>query len=370
MKKNKEPIRILNIVPNMRAAGIETFIMNVYRNIDREKVQFDFLVHNMKREFFDDEIEKLGGKIYRCTYKDDKDIFKYIKDLNMFFKKHKEYKIVHGHMQSMMPLYLLIAKINNIPVRIAHAHNGSYEKSIKGFILHVFSRFSKCFSTNNWACSEIAGKYLFGKKPFEVIYNGIDIKKFEFNEEVREQKRKELNIDDDIFVIGHIGRFELQKNHEFIIELFDRIFKVKSNVRLVLVGEGKLEKKIRDKIKKLNLENKVLFLGVRKDVSQLYQAMDVFVLPSLYEGLPVVGVEAQISGLPCFFSNNITREVKISKETFFEKINNRKIEIWEKMILEKINKNNDRKRKIFDDKFDIKRIVKEICELYYEYYEK
>ena len=363
-------IRILNIVPNMRAAGIESFIMNVYRNIDRNKVQFDFLVHNKKREFFDDEIESLGGKIYRLSLKDDKNILKYIKDLNCFFKNHQEYKIIHGHMQSMMPLYLYLAKKNNIPVRIAHSHNGNYEKTLKGFILHLFSRFSKFFSTDNWACSEIAGKYLFGEKKFKVIYNGIDIKRFEFNEEVREQKRKELNIDDDIFVIGHIGRFELQKNHEFIIDLFNKICKSKSNVRLLLVGEGTLEEKIRDKTKKLNLENKVLFLGVRKDVNQLYQAMDLFILPSLYEGLPVVGVEAQISGLPCFFSNNITREVKISEETFFEKINNSEIEIWKKNILEKINENNDRKRKIFDDKFDIKKIVEEICELYYEYYEK
>lgn len=365
MKKNKEPIRILNIVPNMRAAGIETFIMNVYRNIDREKVQFDFLVHNMKREFFDDEIEKLGGKIYRCTYKDDKDIFKYIKDLNMFFKKHKEYKIVHGHMQSMMPLYLLIAKINNIPVRIAHAHNGSYEKSIKGFILHVFSRFSKCFSTNNWACSEIAGKYLFGKKPFEVIYNGIDIKKFEFNGEVREQKRKELNIDDDIFVIGHIGRFELQKNHEFIINLFNELNKENKKTILILIGEGKLENKIKEKVKKLNLEKAVFFLGVRNDVNELYNAFDCFILPSIYEGLPVVGIEAQIANLNCLFSDKITPELLISNNALRLPLRT------DKWVNSLINfKKTDRKGVINLKKFNIKDISKKIQERYEEYEEK
>ncbi len=155
---NKKPIRILNVVPNMRAAGIETFIMNVYRNIDKNKIQFDFIVHSSKREFYDDEIEKLGGKIYRLSFKDDKNIFKYIRDLNKFFKQNPQYTIVHGHMQSMMPLYLFIAKKNGVKTRIAHSHNGNYEKTVKGFILHIFSRFSKLFSTNNFACSDVAGK--------------------------------------------------------------------------------------------------------------------------------------------------------------------------------------------------------------------
>ena len=136
MKENL--VRVLNVVPNMKAAGVETFIMNVYRNIDRTKVQFDFLVHSEKKEFYDDEIEKLGGKIYRLTYKDDKNFFKYIKDLNDFFSEHKEYEIVHGHMQSMMPVYLKIAKKHNVKIRIGHSHNNSYEKSMKGILLHIY----------------------------------------------------------------------------------------------------------------------------------------------------------------------------------------------------------------------------------------
>ena len=194
MENKNEKIRILQIVPIMRSAGIENFIMNVYRNIDTNKIQFDFLVHSVKRQEFDDEIERLGGKIYRLTYKDDKNIFKYIKDLNRFFKEHKEYKIVHGEMQSMMPLYLYIAKKNKIPVRIAHSHNSNYEKTIKGFILHLFSRFSKNFATDLWACSETAGKYMFKNMNYDIIHNAIDVEKFSYNEEIRTKLRKEKNI--------------------------------------------------------------------------------------------------------------------------------------------------------------------------------
>lgn len=361
-------IRVLNIVPNMRAAGIETFIMNVYRNIDREKVQFDFIVHNKERKFFDDEIEKLGGKIYRFTYKDDKNIIKYIKDLNSFFKEHKEYKIVHGHMQSMMPLYLLVAKINKVPVRIAHSHNGSYEKTLKGFILHIFSRLSKFFSTDNWACSDVAGKYLFGKQNFEIIYNGIDTSKFKFNNDIRAMKRKELGIDESTFLIGHIGRFELQKNHKFLIKMFENCLKEDSKIKLMLIGEGKLEQDIKKMTEELEINPYVGFLGLREDVNELYNAMDVFVLPSLYEGLPVVGIEAQISGVPCLFSDSITRELNISSNSYFMNIEKEDaIENWKRKVIE-IKREKIERNRIENSKFDIKQIAKEVCMKYYERY--
>lgn len=365
-EKSNNPIRILNIVPNMRAAGIETFIMNVYRNIDRNKVQFDFLVHNKRREFFDDEIERLGGRIYRLSYKDDKNLFKYIKALNNFFKTHKEYKIVHGHMQSMMPLYLMIAKKNKIPVRIAHSHNGNFEKTLKGFILHIFSRFSKYFSTENLACSEIAGKYLFGNKKFEVIYNGIDIDKFKFDENIRNKKRKELNISDDMFVIGHIGRFELQKNHEFILKIFENFVNDNPNSCLVLIGEGRLEKKIKENAEKFYFKEKIKFLGVRNDINELYNVMDVFILPSLYEGLPVVGIEAQNNGVPCLFSNTITNELKINNNVKF--LNLSKPEEWIKELKLIRNDYNTNRNIINKNKFDIKIISNKIQNSYLNFY--
>ena len=358
----KEPIRILNVVPNMRAAGIETFIMNVYRNIDRKKVQFDFLVHNEKKEFYDDEIEKLGGKIYRLSFKDDKNIIKYIKNLDNFFKEHKEYKIVHGHMQSMMPLYLYIAQKNKVPVRIAHSHNGNYEKTLKGFILHVFSRFSKKYSSHNISCSDLAGEYLFGKKSFTVVPNGINVKKFEFDENIRQAVRNELSLSNE-YVIGHVGRFELQKNHRFLIEIFNEKLKENSNYVLLLIGEGKYEKEIKKIVKKLNIENKVKFLGVRKDMDRLYQAMDCFILPSLYEGLPVVGVEAQASGLKCLFSDTITKELKITSNAVFIPLQSKQKWLKEIDCNDKC-KNRKSFAKIVAQNFEIKNISKKLERFY------
>lgn len=366
--KNENVIRVLNIVPNMRAAGIETFIMNVYRNIDRNKVQFDFLVHNLERQFFDDEIEELGGKIYRLSFKNDKNILKYIYDLNVFFRKHKEYTIVHGHMQSMMPLYLLIAKMNHVKTRIAHSHNGNYEKTIKGFVLHIFSRFSKFFSTQNYACSDIAGKYLFGNCEYDIIYNAIDIKKFIFNKEVRSVVRKKMNVEKK-YVIGHIGRFELQKNHKYLLKIM-RQLKNRDDIVIWLVGEGKYEYKIKKMCIKYGVEEHIKFLGVRNDVDELYQAMDLFLLPSLYEGLPVVGIESQISGLYCFFSNNITSELGKSLKTKYIGIKEKNLTQWKEAIIQSVNNNDLNNRSIIQENFkcfDIRFIAKYLEEKYEQY---
>ena len=361
MENNEKTIRILNIVPNMRAAGIETFIMNVYRHIDRDKVQFDFIVHNKERQFYDDEIERLGGKIYRLSYKDDKNLLKYIKDLNNFFKTHKEYRIVHGHMQSMMPIYLAIAKKNKVPIRIAHSHNANYEKTFKGVILHIMSRFTNLFSTDNIACSNLAGKYLFSKKKYEIIYNGIDISRFKYDSKKR-QKLRDKNFEK--FIIGHVGRFELQKNHEFLIELFYEVVQKMPNAELFRIGEGKLENKIIEKVHKLNLMKKVHFLGIISDMSEIYNSFDCFLLPSLYEGLPVVGVEAQINSLPCIFSNNITKELKISDNCYFCELDKQQ---WLEKILEIQNKKSRNLRNINYEQFDIDKIAKDIQERYEKY---
>ena len=363
-KSINKPIRILNVVPNMRAAGIETFIMNVYRNIDRTKIQFDFIVHNMEKKQYDDEIEKMGGKIYRFTFKDDKNLFKYIKDLNNFFLEHREYKIVHGHMQSMMPLYLLIAKINKVPIRIAHSHNNNYEKTIKGFILHIFSKFSKFVSTNNFACSDEAGKYLFANKRFDIIYNGINIEKFKYDLKIRENIRAQLQIN-DCFVIGHVGRFELQKNHKFLIKIITKLSKSKDKkIKLLLVGEGKTQKSIKKLVEKNKLADNVIFLGVRKDISEIMQGLDVFLLPSLYEGLGIVAIESQASGLHTIVSNNIAKETNISDKIEYLPINN--VELW----VEKINNypsNYDRLseyEKILNSKFNIFNVANFLQEEY------
>jgi len=302
-------IRVLQIVPNMQAGGLESFIMNIYRNINRDKVQFDFLVHYQERKHFDNEIEKMGGKIYRFSLRDDNNLIKYINQINKFYKEHPEYKIIHCHMSSIGFVHFLIAKKNGVKVRIAHSHNSNTEKTVKGFIKSLLMKPLKYVSTDNFACSTEAGKFLYKKHPFEIIPNAIDLEQYRFNPIVREQKRKELGISNEL-VLGHIGRFELQKNHKYILDIFQDVLKINPSCILLLVGDGSLYDEIKMRAKQLNIEKHIQFLGIIKDANNLYQAMDCFILPSFFEGLPVVGVEAQVSGLKCLFSDTITKEVR------------------------------------------------------------
>ena len=304
-----ETIKVLHVVPNMQAGGLETLLMNIMRNINRDKIQFDFLVHYKERKFYDDEIEQLGGKIYCFSVREDSNFLKYIWQLNKFFKTHKEYKIVHCHMPSVGFLVLLIAKIHGVKVRVAHSHNNSCENTLKGRIKRFLIQFEKYLSTDNFACSNDAGKFLFGNRKFTVLPNAIDLDRFKFNGAKRKQIRNELGIDDDTMVIGHVGRFCEQKNHNKLIDIFYNYQKTNKNSVLVLVGEGELLESIKEKCKNLNIDNKVKFLGIRRDTDFLYSAFDAFVFPSLFEGLGIVLIEAQMSGLKCY-----TTDVFVSKE--------------------------------------------------------
>lgn len=334
--KNK-PIRILQIVPNMQSGGLENLIMNIYRNIDRNRVQFDFLVHYKEKKFFDDEIEKLGGKIYRFSLRNDNNLIKYIKELNKFYKKHPEYKVIHCHMSSIGFINFLIAKHNKINVRIAHSHNSSTDKTLKGRIKRIMMIPYKYVSTINYACSTEAGRFLYGKKFFEVIPNAIDCDKFKFSIENRTMIRKKYNINDNDILIGHIGRFNVQKNHTFLLEVFKETVKKNNNLKLMLIGDGELMPNVKKYISENNLDDKVIVTGVVADTWKYYSAFDIFVLPSLFEGLPVVGVEAQCSGVKCLFADNITRDVVISDVIEYRKLDK---EIWEKEFLNFDKKNN------------------------------
>ena len=268
--------------------GVESVVMNYYRNIDRDKIQFHFLCDEDSTDIPYDEIEKLGGKV--IVIPPYQKLFKYQKELYKIFKENN-YKIVHSHINALSVFPLRIAKKAGVPIRIAHSHSTSNKKEWKKNILKMILRpFSKLYANNYFACTEYAGKWLFGKKVVErkelnVINNAIDLKKFEFNENTREDLRKELGIKEDVLVIGHVGRFMKQKNHEFLIDVFEKAIKQDDNIYLILVGQGPLEDKIKEMAKEKGIENKILFLGQRNDVNKLYQAMDIFVLPSLYEGL-------------------------------------------------------------------------------------
>lgn len=364
-----EPIRILHVVPNMNSGGLENLIMNIYRNIDRSKVQFDFLVHYQERGFFDDEIEKLGGKIYRFSFREDHRFFQYVKELNQFFNIHQEYKVVHAHMASLGFVYLKIAKKHGVPVRIAHSHGTSYLKTVKGYIKFLTFKLIKYQANVYFACSTEAGKYLFGqKRKFTIIPNAIDLQRFDYNKKVRNEVRNELMLDDDQLVIGNIGRFNLQKNHTFLLSIFHEIVKKRNNTTLLLVGKGELEDEIKEKVKSLKLENKVKFFGLRKDVDRLYQAMDVFLMPSLFEGLPLTGIEAQASKLTCYFSDTITKEVVISDNVQFLPLT-AKAEEWAECIISHSGEKRENV-KITNEEFDSKRLAHRMQTLYQHYYER
>lgn len=304
-------IRVLHIVPNMNSGGLETFIMNVYRNIDRNKFQFDFLEHYQEKSFYDSEIQSLGGKIYHFSLRDDNNIFKYIIKINKFFKNHNEYKVIHCHMESIGSLVFIIAKIHGIKIRIGHAHTNSFNKNLKGYVKRFLSLFFKYTTTINFACSNEAGRYLFKNKKYIVIPNGINFQKFKFNKNKRIKLRKEYNLEDK-FVIGHVGRMDDSKNQLFLIDVFNQYQKFNNNSMLILVGDGEFKNKILKKISKLNIENKVLLLGIRNDVNDLLSMFDVFAFPSKFEGLGICLIEAQINGLMTLTSENIPKNTNIS----------------------------------------------------------
>lgn len=283
-----EKIIVAHIMGKWNGGGVESVVMNYYKNIDRNRIQFHFLCDEDSTDIPYEEIEKLGGKV--IVIPPYQKLFKYQKELYRIFKENN-YKIIHSHINALSVFPLRIAKKAGVPIRIAHSHSTSNKKEWKKNILKMILRsFSKLYANNYFACTEYAGKWLFGKKVVErkelnVINNAIDLKKFEFNENIREDLRKELGIKEDTLIIGHVGRFMKQKNHEFLIDVFEKAIKQDDNIYLILVGQGPLEDKIKEMAKEKGIEDKILFLGQRNDVNKLYQAMDIFVLPSLYEGL-------------------------------------------------------------------------------------
>lgn len=349
------PIRILHVVSELNQGGIENFIMNIYRSIDKNKVQFDFIVHHTAKGVFEDEIESLGGKVFHFSFLDDKNYFKYKRDLKKFFKEHDEYNIIHGHLASLGFIYLKYAKNAGIKNRIAHSHGTATPKSLKGFIKSITFKYFGKYSTIRFACSTEAGKYMFNTNDdFTFIPNAIDFNRFKYNIDVRNNIRKKYKIDNNC-VIGHVGRFTIEKNHVFILEILSEIKKTNENVKLLLVGDGPLRNTIQMKAEEQGLTENVIFTGNIKNVQDMYNAMDIFILPSLFEGLPVTGIESQVSGLPSIFSNNVTREVKISPLADFLEIDDYKV--WaEKIINTKMNKNRE-ESVITNNNFDVSNLA-------------
>lgn len=309
--RQKEPIRVLHMLHSMNRGGAETMIMNYYRNIDREQVQFDFLLTFQGKSDYEDEILSMGGKIYHITPLTLKTIRAYQVDIRHFLQKHKEYQIVHSHNSSKSVFPLRIAKKLGIPVRISHSHNlfignaGSPKEIMRKLLRKPLRKVSNF----NFACSKEAAIWLYGEDFWEqqkvqVLKNAIDVKRFSYQKEIRKEYRQKFGLEDK-FVIGHVGRFDPQKNHTYLLEIFAKVLEQQENARLVLVGEGKLCPEIKEKAKRLNIQDKIIYTGLREDVPELMQMMDTFVFPSLFEGLGIVLIEAQTAGLPCFASKDV-----------------------------------------------------------------
>ena len=304
-------IRILQVVTHMDRGGLETMLMNYYRHMDRSRVQFDFLTHREYDGDYGEEIRQLGGKLYHMPVLNPFSLG-YRKTLGNFFDDHPEYKIVHVHQDCLSGVILHVAKDHGVPVRIAHSHNANQQKDFKYPIKLLFRNFIPKYATKLMSCGEDAGRWMFRGDSFEILSNAIPAADYSFNEEQKRIQREKWGIHPHELFVGHVGNFTLQKNHLFLLDIFNEIQK-RTPAKLMLVGEKCNRIDIEDKIRRLGFEEKAILTGVRSDVADLMQAMDVFVFPSLHEGLPLTMVEAQASGLPCLISDKVPIECKMTE---------------------------------------------------------
>lgn len=357
----------------MHRAGLETMLMNYYRNIDRDRLQFDFLVHRAEKYEYDDDILQMGGRIYHVPPISIKNFFAYYNALVCFFKTHPEYKIIHCHLDALSGISLYIAKKFGVVIRIAHSHNNGFDKDKKFVLRYIAKHLIPKNATHFWGCSTDALEFMFGKSIAEksiswILPNAIDLEKFSFNESIRQNIRNQLKLEKK-FVIGHIGRFSYQKNHLLLIQIFNAFHKKYPESVLLLIGTGPDYIKIQSLVSKLGLSSAVLFLGVREDISDLLQAMDTFILPSHFEGFGIVLLEAQANGLPCLASDNISSEANISGEIKFLSTCDSP-EKWADCILENSVKRYNKQDQLRRAGYDIKSASSKLMQSYLDLLEQ
>lgn len=363
--------RVLQIMGGLRRGGLETFAMNMYRAIDRNQIQFDFLLTQEQNGDYEQEAKSLGARIYHLPARN-KGYLAHKKALNDFFREHNEYIAVHMHASSLTSIDPLVyAKKYGIPIRILHSHSSSIQKSVRFHYVHMLIhhynklRVSK-LATHYLGCSDKALNWMYKNTGIYskaiMINNGIDTSQYSFNADVRAIIRKELGIDDDSIVVGHVGSFIPLKNQTFLVDVLNSLHLAKVKVKLLLVGAGPTFEEVKAKIHSLGLDDYAILTGVRSDVSRILQAMDVFVMPSWFEGLPVSLVEAQASGLPIVASSTISSDSDITGTIFFKSIEETPSD-WASSILEWKNKicrpNNIDKIKLagFDSKTTVDHLV-------------
>lgn len=366
-------IKVLVLDTVMDRGGAETMIMNYMRNINRDEISFDFLTNRDYRAAYEDEIESLGGKVYHMAPQLPGHFKQYKKEMKEFLKEHPEYKIIHSNLEERSYLPLKIAKKMEVPVRISHAHNRPLGFDLKTPVRYYFRWRLKKVNTHMFACGYEAADWLYGKKNRDKVIqinNAIDAKQFSYDDNKSLDMKKKLGVEGKT-VIGHVGRFFAQKNHIFLIDIFKSIHDKDPNTALLLVGGGELDdalmNQMKQKVKDLEIDDCVQFLGVREDVADILQAFDLFLLPSLYEGLPVTMIEAQASGLPCVISDKVPIQCDITGNTKVVSLSD-STNKWADHVLVflKEYKRTDTFEKIKESGFDIKENVKWLESFYKE----
>ena len=361
-----EPIRVLQVFGALNRGGSESMIMNLYRNIDRTKVQFDFVKHTSEVCAFDEEIKSLGGSIYEAPRFNFLNYFSYRKWWNKFFASHPEYRIVHGHLFTIASIFFKeVHKYKKITIGHSHATKTPL-LNVKTLLRRPFLSELSRYSDYRFACSKDAGQWIYGNESFTVVKNAIDSSRFVFDDKKNKDIRSEFHINNQL-VIGNIGRLTPQKNQDFLLDVFSVIHKKNKESILMIVGVGELEQQLRLKTKKLELEDAVIFTGSRPDVPALLSAMDVFVFPSVYEGLGIAAVEAQAAGLPTICSSTIPAEVKITDLVEFLPLT-ASAEKWAESVLDFIrimnNKRPNTQKKIIEAGYDVKETAKWLEDFY------
>ena len=365
--------RIAHFVRKMDVGGTETLIMNVYRNIDRERFQFDFVVETKESGFYDKEILELGGKIISLKHSPQSGVFRYINSLKQVFQNENFYGI-HSHIHLLSGLVLGVASTYPIPIRIAHSHTIDLNQSTffkKWGYSPIMKILIEKYAMNKLSCSIPAGNDLFlNKKNTTIIKNAIKIDRFLYPTYNSLEMRKRFNIDSNVFVVGHIGRFQLEKNHVFLIEIFEQVLQVNMNSLLVLVGEGPFMNEIKRMVIHKKLEKHVLFLGLQADIASIMGLFDIFVFPSIVEGLGMVLIEAQASGLPVVASSNIPHEVDVGLNlvTFLALDGHEAHKNWANAVIfkrnDRIENVGKRLEKLKNSGYDLSKVVKQYEALY------
>lgn len=360
--------RILHVVGRMDRGGTESMLMSMFRTMDRTELMFDFVEQTQDVCDFDEEITALGGKIYRCPHISATNIIEYRKWWRTFLKEHPEYLVVHGHSRGSAPIYIQEANRAG-RITVLHCHSNSHGRGLAGLRRYLWQLQLRHMADHCFACSTEAGVSQFGERGnFTVIHNGIQTDKFRFNGETRKRVRSEMGIKDDEYVIGNVARFETPKNHELLIKVFERVKAAEPAAKLMLVGHGTLEEAIRRQVKESGLTDSVMFMGLRSDVCDLLQAMDVFLLTSWFEGLGIAGVEAQAAGLPCVVSATVSREMKLTDNVKYVDIN-ADAGAWAEAVLEYKNRMGERRDtsgEIRKAGYDIAYTTKQLCDFYNE----